>query len=358
MTNRENFFMAMSHRQPEQIPFFIRLSEELENEFERRYHTADYRKYYGSSIIPVRIRPTEHLQDFSAYFAGQSYDYYDEWGVGYKAGSTGYHFRQFVSPMKFFETPEEVWDFPLPDILEDYRWDGLKETIAELKALDCITMNTSGCNIDIFEAAWYLRGMENLLMDMLADEEMAEACLERMCRIKCEMAKKCAEAGFDIVVFGDDVATQRGMMMDKKLWRKWLKPRLKRGIDSAKAVNPKVLCYYHSDGDISDIIEDLIEIGVDILNPIQPECMDPIAVKERYGSRVNLWGTIGTQTTMPFGSLEEVTQEVNRMIEYVGRDGGLVIAPTHVLEPEVPFANIEAYVKAVKSKWVENTGNN
>lgn len=78
MTNRENFFMAMSHRQPEQIPFFIRLCEELEVEFERRYHTADYRKYYGSCIIPVKMKPTEHLQDFSAYFDGQSYDYYNE----------------------------------------------------------------------------------------------------------------------------------------------------------------------------------------------------------------------------------------------------------------------------------------
>ena len=139
--------------------------------------------------------------------------------------------------------------------------------------------------------------------------------------------------------------------MDKELWRKWLKPRLKRGIDSAKSINPDVLCYYHSDGDISDIIEDLIEIGVDILNPIQPECMDPVAVKERYGSRVNLWGTIGTQTTMPFGTPKEVRREVRRMIEDAGRDGGLVIAPTHVLEPEVPFENIEAYVEAVKSKW-------
>lgn len=348
MTNRENFFAAMSHQKPERTPFFIRLCEEQEDEFERRHGTRDYRSYFESPIIPVKINPTRNQQDFSHYFGKVPYDYYNEWGVGYRSGSTDYHFRQFVSPMQFFETPEEVWKFPLPDVLADYRFEGISEKIQRLKEQDKITMNTSGYNIDIFEAAWYLRGMENLLSDMLVDEEMAEACLERMCRIKCQMAARCAEAGFDVVVFGDDVATQRGMMMSAALWRKWLKPRLSRAIQSAKAVNPQVLCYYHSDGDVTEIIEDLIEIGVDILNPIQPECMDPEAVKREYGERINLWGTIGTQTTMPFGKPHEVEAQVRRMIDLLGQDGGLVVAPTHVLEPEVPMENIEAFVRGCK----------
>lgn len=346
MTNRENFFCAMSHKQPEQIPFFLRLCEELKKEFIEKYGTVDYRSYFESPIIPVKLHPTKNMQDYSQYFEGLPCDYWNEWGVGYRAGSSGYHFRQFVSPMQFFERPEQVWEFPLPDILEDYRWDGLEKTIRELKKQDKITMNTSGCNIDIFEAAWYLRGLENLLEDMLIEEEMAEACLERMCRIKCLMAKRCAEVGFDVVVFGDDVATQRGMMMSVALWRKWLKPRLKRAIQSAKNANPNILCYYHSDGDVSDIIEDLIEIGVDILNPVQPECMDPKLIKQQYGDRINFWGTIGTQTTMPFGTPEQVRE----MITTVGYNGGLILSPTHVLEPEVPWANIEAFVTACKEK--------
>lgn len=348
MTNRENFFAAMSHQKPERIPFFLRLCEELEDKFEKRYGTRDYRAYFESPIIPVKINPTRNQHDFSCYFKNLSYDYYNEWGVGFRRGSGEYHFKQFVSPMQSFETPEQVLDFPLPDVLMDYRFEGVAEKIQALKEQDKITMNTSGYNIDIFEASWYLRGLENLLADMLVDEEMAEACLERMCRIKCQMAAKCAEAGFDVVVFGDDVATQRGMMMSIPLWKKWLKPRLARAIQSAKAVNPEVLCYYHSDGDVTEIIEDLIEIGVDILNPVQPECMDPKGVKEKYGQRINLWGTIGTQTTMPFGTPEEVRAKVREMRQALGRDGGLVLAPTHVLEPEVPLENIEAFVQACR----------
>lgn len=350
MTKRENFFCAMSHKEPEQIPFFLRLCEELEREFVEKYGINDYRLYFGSSIIPVKLNPTRKIYDYSKYFKGVHCDSFNEWGVGFRAGSSGYHFRQLISPMRFFETPDEVWEFPIPDILEDYRWEGIEKKISELKAQDKITMNTSGCNIDIFEPAWYLRGLENLLEDMLINEEMAEACLERMCQIKCKMAKRCAEVGFDVVVFGDDVATQRGMMMSVSLWRKWLKPRLAKAIEGARNVNPKVLCYYHSDGDITAIIDDLIEIGVDILNPIQPECMEPRILKEQYGDKINFWGTIGTQTTMPFGTAQQVKEKVWEMAETVGKDGGLVLAPTHVLEPEVPWENIEAFVSACKSK--------
>ena len=137
-------------------------------------------------------------------------------------------------------------------------------------------------------------------------------------------------------------------MMSCELWRKWLKPDMRNAIAAAKEINPQVLAYYHSDGVISDIIEDLIEIGVDILNPVQPECIDPVEVKRLYGDRLSFWGTIGTQTTMPFGTPEEIEGKVKEMIEVVGRGGGLCIAPTHMLEPEVPYENLEAFVGAVR----------
>jgi Uroporphyrinogen-III decarboxylase len=113
-------------------------------------------------------------------------------------------------------------------------------------------------------------------------------------------------------------------------------------------MKPDIIAYYHSDGVIYDIIPDLIEIGVDVLNPIQPECMDPVKIKEMYGNRLSFWVTIGTQTAMPFGCPKEVEEKVKIMIEKVGKEGGLVIAPTHLLEPEVPWENIIAFVDAVK----------
>ncbi|GAH20261.1 unnamed protein product, partial [marine sediment metagenome] len=104
----------------------------------------------------------------------------------------------------------------------------------------------------------------------------------------------------------------------------------------------------HSDGNIEEIIPELIEIGVDVLNPVQPEAMDPVKLKKTYGNDLSFWGTMGGQTTIPFGTPEQVKQEVRERVETVGRGGGLLIAPGHMLQPEVPWENIVAFFEAVE----------
>jgi uroporphyrinogen decarboxylase len=141
---------------------------------------------------------------------------------------------------------------------------------------------------------------------------------------------------------------QTGMIMSPAAWRKWFKGRMQRIIGEARAINPEIPVFYHSDGNPEAIIPELIEIGVTILDPVQPECIDPVKVKRLYGDRLALWGTIGTQTTMPFGTLDEVRAEVRHRIETVGYDGGLVLGPTHSLEPDVPWANIVALYEAIE----------
>ncbi len=102
-----------------------------------------------------------------------------------------------------------------------------------------------------------------------------------------------------------------------------------------------VLCYYHSDGNTEEIIPDLIEVGVAILNPVQPECMNPKKIKHDYGDKLTFWGTIGTQTTMPFSTPIELKRTVEEIMLEIGYNGGLVVAPSHLLEPDVPYNNIE-----------------
>ena len=349
MTNRENFFAAVRRQNPDRVPFYFTMCQSLTDAFEKRYGTRDYFAYYDMPFRMAGIKPTEHKVDFSEYFKRfPQADEITEWGVGL-AHSGDYHFASFVSPMQDFETPEEVYAFPLPDVLADYRWEGLKERIAELKAQDYVTLSgPDEAYIQIFEFAWYLRGLENMLGDMLVNEEMAAACLDRMTDIMCGLCKRWGEAGVDVLIVGDDVGTEREMMISPAMWRQWLKPRLAKAIAAAKGANPNILIYFHSDGYIMPIIDDLIEIGVDILNPIQPECMDPVEIKRQFGDRLSFWGTVGTQTTMPFGTPEEVTRVCREMIDTVGKGGGLVLAPTHLLEPEVPFENIEAFVSAVR----------
>ena len=185
-------------------------------------------------------------------------------------------------------------------------------------------------------------------MDMVCDDENLLYHFDRITEIRCEMARQYCMAGIDVLHIGDDIATQLNMMFSMEVYRKWLKPRLKRVIDAAKEVNPNIIIDYHSDGNCEAAIEDLIEIGIDVLNPVQPECMNAAEIKKKYGSRLSFRGTIGTQTTMPFGSPQDVMKEVETMIETVGKNGGLILAPSHLLEPEVPFENIEAFISAVR----------
>jgi uroporphyrinogen decarboxylase len=149
-------------------------------------------------------------------------------------------------------------------------------------------------------------------------------------------------------MLGDDLGMQSAIMMSREMYQTWLQPRLKRVIDAARAVNPDILIQYHSCGYVLPLIEDLIGAGVDILNPVQPECMDVAQVLREFGGRLSFNGTLGTQTTMPFATPDEVAAVTRRNLGLAGPQGGLLCCPTHMLEPEVPWANIEAYVAACR----------
>ena len=160
-----------------------------------------------------------------------------------------------------------------------------------------------------------------------------------------------ALAGCDMIRLGDDVGMQDRLLLSAETWRLRLKPRLKRVIDAIRKASGgrKVWVHYHSDGDVPPLVEDLIEIGLDILNPVQPECMCQESVAERYGSRLAFSGMIGTQTTMPFGTTDDVRTAVARCRNLHENEARVIVAPTHVLEPNVPWENITAFVEAVRA---------
>ena len=345
MNKRENLIRALKRQLPCEVPYGFSLCKSLEDTFFEKTGCRDYMEYFDMPYRYIDIHPSQNPIDFSKYHKDlPDHAHIDEWGVAHEPGSVA-HFEKMISPMRNFETPEEVRNFPLPDVLEDYRWEGIEKEVAAIKNKGLAAVYFA---IQVFEPAWYLRGMDNLLMDMAVDEDMAKACLDRMTEVKAKMCERIARAGYDVIIYGDDVGTQHGMMMHPDLWRKWLKPTMETVIKAAKDINPDLIAVYHSDGIIYDIIPDLIEIGVDVLNPIQPECMDPVKIKELYGDRLSFWGTIGTQSTMPFGTPEEVEKTVRHMIETVGNGGGFLVAPTHLLEPEVSWENIEAFVNTVR----------
>lgn len=346
ISKRENLLRALRRQNPDHIPFALSFCPKLAGEFRDRYGVDDYETWYGFPFRHVSIGPSDHVIDYTSWHPHLPDNaWVDEWGVGAVPGSVA-HFTRMLHPMESFTTAAEVRQFPLPDLLADYRWQDVADRVTHIQKEGLAAIYSA---VQIFEPAWYLRGLDNLLVDMVLEPEIASACLERMTKIQAGIAARMAAAGVDLIVFGDDVGTQKSLMMQPEIWRTWLKPTMQRAISAAKSAKPDVLAYYHSDGVINDIIPDLIEIGVDVLNPVQPECMDPALIKRQYGERLSFWGTIGTQTTMPFGTPDEVRETVRLRIKTVGQGGGLVIAPTHLLEPEVPWANIDALVEAVRT---------
>lgn len=345
MIPRERVLLAMNRKKPDKVPKEADFTPPAYELFKQKAGTGDPVLYFNMEMRGAGFGATTRRTDFSKYLGelppGTTVD---EWGVGHTPGSM-HHFTKMVHPMQKFKTPSEVAGYPFPDIKENYRHSRLEEEVERLKRSGFAVGGSWG---SIFETSWYMRGMEEFLADLYENPDLVTAILDKVTDICCFQAERMAQAGADILRGGDDVGTERAMMMSPQTWRRWLKPRLASVIAAAKKIKPDILFFYHSDGFIEPIIPDLIEVGVDILNPVQPECMDPAKLKKQYGDKLAFWGTMGTQSTMPFGTSDDVRKVVRERIETVGYDGGLLLAPTHVLEPEVPWENIVAFFDEIE----------
>lgn len=349
MKPRDRVLTALRRQVPDRVPREMGFTPPVLEEFRRRTDATDLADYFDFEVRTVTLAPTRQQVDFSPYLGPlPSNAWVNEWGIGHVPGSL-YHFHDYVHPLRNVSTVPEMKAYPFPDVTAGHRYSDLADEVVDWHrrgyAVQAEIPHPSGT---LFECAWLLRGLENLLADFLINPDLATALLDHLTASGIGSATRLAQAGIDVLLTGDDVGTQRGMMMSPQLWRQWLKPRLADIIAAAKKVNPDLLVFYHSDGNIEPIIPELIEIGVDILNPVQPECMDPARLKREYGSHLAFWGTIGTQTTMPLGTPEEVKAAVRERIETVGQGGGLLLAPTHVIEPDVPWENVMAFFEAVE----------
>ena len=356
MTSRERVLTAMRRTAvPDRVPYEISWGAFTPGLM------RVYRQKTGSPLDPadffdfdtrfITVGPTIKKTDFSKWYsvALPNNVLWDEWGYGMVRGSMEHFMEYRFHPLSDCTTPEQVLAFDWPDVDADYRFDGIAEAVRAIQ--DRGYAVAGELYQTIFETAWLLRGMENLLTDFYFNEDIAQAICEKMTELRVRQAIKFAETGIDILRLGDDVATQKGPMMSLDLYRKFLKERTRRIITAAKQVKKNMLIFMHSDGDVGEFIPEYIDIGVDILNPVQPECNDLEAIGRRYGDRISFWGGIGTQTTMPFGTPQTVQEAVRKVQMQLGSRGGLLIAPSHILEPEVPWENVVAFVEGAREAW-------
>ena len=277
----------------------------------------------------------------------QDGDYVDEWGVGWRSQpyetlfGTGHYTEIVGHPLA---DDAAIADYKPPDPTRPELYTEAERVVREFGDtywIVGVTVTT------IFETAWALRGLQRMLIDLAEAPDVAAYILDIPFRYHLAAAKRLVELGVDMIWTGDDVGTQQRMLISPRHWRRYLKPRMATFIAELKAINPAVKVAYHSDGNIMPIIPELIEIGVDVLNPVQPASMDPAEVKRQFGDRLCFWGTVDEQHTLPFGTPAAVRDEIIRRLHTVGAGGGLILGPTHHVQLDTPLENFWAMVDAI-----------
>ncbi len=348
MTNIENYLSLARRTGYEKVPMHLNFCPSLKAEFDA------YCKETGFTVTPFtlelpafqgqRAAPETFLPYYDRAFKPGTE--IDAFGVAREPGSeAAFHMTKMYHPLAEFDSIEQLQAYPFPDY-SSVDVEAMRREVEAAHEKDLIAIASLGS--PIWESAWYMRSMEELMADMMMEDPMAEYLLDKVTDIAVHRARAYAAAGADVLYFGDDVGMQRTIMMSESLYCTWLKPRLARLIRAAKAVKPDMLVIYHSCGYVTPLIHHFMEAGIDVLNPVQPECMDFREIHEMFGDRLSFHGTIGTQTTMPFGTPEEVRREVFQNLEIAGDKGGLLVCPTHMLEPEVPVENVVAYIRACR----------
>ena len=297
----------------------------------------------------VGLRPPEGYQkpDFSRYFEdvdlGDTYRI-TEVGCARVRGDF-YHFDRLISPLRNATSLDDIEAFPI-ETCEGWTGDHMAAEAEAHHAAGEFVQSVSG---PTYENAWAIRGYEPFLTDMIERPEWVECILDRLTERNVRRAQAAARAGADILKTSDDVANQNALMFSPAMWRKFLKPRMAKVYLAAREIKPDIAIWYHSDGNCQAIIDDLIEIGLTILNPVQPECMDLVQIQKRYGDRLLFDAAVGTQSTFPWGTPDAMRAKVRELRELFG--GALLLAPTHVLEPEVPLDNILAFFEAASEPF-------
>lgn len=363
MKHRERVWAALHHEVPDRCPMQISFTPEfaqrLRADLARREALAAvggdpqraHNPHGGGNPYDLERALGEDMLLTSVGWANSYYqagsEYIDEWGVGWRSQpyttpfGVGHYTEMVRHPLA---DDGAIASYSPPDPNRPELYEEAARVLHEFKDeywIVGVTVTT------IFETAWALRGYERLLTDFVERPDLAEYILEIPYRYHLAAACRLTEMGVDMIWIGDDVGTQRGMLISPQTWRRFLKPRLAHFIVAVKGINPQVKVAYHSDGDIRPIIPELIEIGLDVLNPIQPACMDPAELKRQYGDRLCFWGTIDEQHTLPFGSTDDVRAEVRERLATIGKGGGLIIGPTHHVQLDTPLENFWAMVDTI-----------
>ncbi len=359
MNHRERVLTALNHKAPDRCPMQVSFTPEFAARLEADMKLKGqglHNPHGGGNTYELERALDEDMLLTSVGWVNGYYQngyqdvesYQDEWGVTWRTiqYDTRFGKGKYTEPFGHPLADDSALDtYSSPDPNRSELYADAERTIRDFQDDYWIVGVTP---TTIFECAWALRGYEQLMIDMASDPEKANRVLDFPFRYHLAVTQKLVRMGIDMIWLGDDVGGQKTMLMSPKMWRTYLKPRMAELIASLRAINPQIKIAYHTDGVVYPIIPELIEIGIDILNPIQPMAMDPVRLKNDFGDRMCFWGSMDIQQTLPFGTPEDVRNEVLLRLKTIGHDGGLIIGPTHNLQLDTPLENFWSMIDTIR----------
>ena len=335
MTPRERVLAAVNHQETDFVPWQFSIEEEPARRLDDHYGGPQWREWVVNHYYSVGV-DWGHVRETGGVWR-------DKWGTAWRDKNI-FHITEPVLPeptLKGYHLPTVDEMLPEEELVR----------ITELVAGNRDKCTFAGMGLSFWERMWALRGMENAMVDLVENPNFTNDLLDALMELHLQVnGRLLSIPGLDGIYFGDDFGAQRGVIMGLKHWRNYFEPRLVRMYGQVKSAGKYV--FIHSCGDNSQIIGDLIEIGVDIFNPLQPEAQDVYEMKRRFGAHITLDGGLGTQALLPHGTPEGIRAEISRLCRQLGQGGGFIIESTKPIMSDVPTPNAVACLEAL----LEQTG--
>jgi uroporphyrinogen decarboxylase len=369
ITSRERFTLALNHREPDRVPIdlgsiastirTVEAYDRLKN-FLGLAVNKKIRHFADEHVIPdEEILQALHVDTFYLRMNVpktwervrlDKYTVVNEWGVPWTKTPGSFYTFPASHPMKTASL-EEVEKFPWPDPNEPSRFEGLRERAKRLfDRTDYALVAEGTTGVGVFDMSWHLRGMENIFMDMIIHPEFTQALFQRLTDYYVAVYKSYLQAVGDyiqMVIYYEDLSGQDGPLISPALYRRFVKPCHRKIFQAIRDYTAAKLCV-HTCGSVYAFLDDYVELGVDVLNPVQVSArdMEPGRLKEKYGSTLSFHGAIDTQRFLPWATPAQVKEEVRRIIGILGPGGGYLFTSCHSIQPDVPPENILALFSA------------
>ena len=339
MTPKERVLAAIGHQQPDRVPIQTYLTPEIHQQLADHFGAADVHGALGVDFRGVSARFTGAERAIPEDCACV-----DEWGTGYimKEYPGGTYPEPFHQPLAALSSIDDVEAYPWPTV-DDYDFSDLRNQCAELSDY-AVCLGGAGIP-DIVNGVGRGRGMEAVLLDIITQDPVGTAIIDKRCDFYYDYCRKALETAgdrIDILCLGEDCGNQNGPMFDPAVFDQFFRPRLQRFYDLGHEFGCAVMM--HSCGSTRKLMPRFIEMGLDVLDAVQPEPsgMNPEEVKREFGAQLTFCGMISTQHTLPHGTEAECRAEARHRIEIIGKGGGYIFSPAHCIQPDTPIENVLA----------------